>query len=125
MNTPTIISIAGIVLGSQWLGTLLNKIYDNRIKKKEDPMEKLQRQLDAVLADMQNLSKSLESNSELTMSHARDRLNFLCNSYIEQGYIPERDYVSFKLLGEAYIKAGGNHHFDTLFKHVIETIPTK
>lgn len=125
MTAATFVSIVGIVLGSQWLGSLLNKIYDNHIKKKENPMDKLQSQLNEMHQDLQKLSTALDSNSELTMSHARDRLNYLCNRYLGQGYIPEKDYVSFKLLGEAYIKAGGNHHFDTLFKHVIDTLPTK
>lgn len=125
MNATTVLSIAGIVLGSQWLGTLINKAYDQHINKKTNPIEKLEKRLDAMHADMQNLNKTLESNSELTMSHARDRLDSLCNKYLEMGYIPEKSFVSFKLLGEAYISAEGNHGFDTLFKHVIETLPTK
>lgn len=125
MDAPTIITLAGLLLGSQWLGNLINKIYDNIIKKKEDPVSAMQKRLDEMHQEIAKLNQSLLSNSELTMSHARDRLNWLCNKYQELGYIPEKDFVSFKLLGEAYISAGGNHGFDTLFKHIIETLPTK
>lgn len=118
MDTPTILTLVGILVGSQWVGQLINKIYDNHIKKKSDPLEKIQKQLD-------ELTKALESNSELTMSHARERLNWLCHEYQELGYIPNNQYVAFKLLGESYIKANGNHGFDTLFNHVIDTLPTK
>lgn len=125
METATLLTLAGIVLGSQWLGQLLNKVYDNHINKKSDPMETIQKQIADTNEELKKLAKALDSNSELTMSHARERLNALCNKYQRMGYIPEREYVSFKLLGESYISAGGNHGFDTLFTHVISTLPTK
>lgn len=126
MSASTIFTLVTILLGSNWLGNFFLELYRNRRKdKKEDPMAKMQKQIDELHTVIVKLNNSLDKNSELTISHARDRLNWLCNKYKELGFVPEDDYVAFKLLGEAYISAGGNHGFDEKFNYIINNYQKK
>lgn len=62
---------------------------------------------------------------ELSLCIARDNLKKMCEEIRALGYIPEKDYVVFKLLGEAYIKAGGNHGFSEMYEHIIKDYEVK
>lgn len=84
MNDHTIELIA-IVFGSQWLGTLLNNIYqDRKKKKKKTPTE------------------------NMVMALVRDKLLFLSKKYLKVGGIPEDEVATFRELYDAYDEAGGN-----------------
>lgn len=126
MDAATVVALVGILLGSQWLGTLINKLYDNWHKsKKEDPYEKLEKKLNDTHEELMKLAADLKANSGLTMAHARERLNDLMTEYKSQGFIPAEEYTAFILLGEAYIDAKGNHGFDIDFKWVVDNLPVK
>lgn len=84
MNEHTIELIA-IVFGSQWLGTLLNNIYQDRKKKKEKtPTE------------------------TMVLALVRDKLLFLSKKYLRMGGIPEDEVATFTELYDAYVGADGN-----------------
>lgn len=120
MELTQIISFVGLFLASNGLWAFLTKVHENHRKDKvENPVEQLNKKFDSVQKDVKELAESLNKNSEVTMSHARERLNNLCQKYIEMGYIPQEEFQAFVLLGESYINAGGNHGFDELFQYVI------
>lgn len=83
MSTEMILTLVGIVLGSNWLGNILLEVYKNK-KKKKSPLEKM------------------------VLSLGRDKLLCLSKQYIRNGYIPEDEFYTFDKLGEAYIDLGGN-----------------
>lgn len=78
-----ILSLAGIILASNGLWTLLLKIYENRTKEKT-PME------------------------NMILAVGRDRLLYLAKYYISIGFIPEDSYEAFDEMGKAYLSMGGN-----------------
>ena len=61
-------------------------------------------QLDEVMSTVREIERKLDANEEVTVSYARDRLNYLSNKYLDYGYIPKKDYVPFMMLGETYCK---------------------
>lgn len=77
------IALIGLVLGSNWVGTLLLEIYRQK-KKKKTPQEKM------------------------LLALCRDRILSLAKKYIELGGIPEDEYDNYKLLLESYLAGGGN-----------------
>lgn len=130
-----IIKLLGIVVASSGFWALCQKIFETLwTDKKKSPLEVIDKKIDSIHEEQKSFSDeirkelealrtALDNNSEVTMSHARERLNTLCKKYERLGYIPEEEYVPFQLLGEAYITAGGNHGFDIKFRHVISTYP--
>ena len=83
MSTETIITLVGIVLGSNWLGQFLTKVYENKSKKKT-PVEVIIRAL------------------------ARRDLLKSADDYIDQGYIPSDEYDDFVNEYKAYKALDGN-----------------
>lgn len=57
---------------------------------------------------------------EMLLAIGRERLNFLCKKYLKQGEIPEDEYESFRAMGEAYIRMGGNSMVKKLFEECNE-----
>lgn len=72
--------------------------------------------------NLENLITEVKSGSVLSIAVARDRLNYLANKYMKQGYIPAEDIIPFKLLGQAYIDSGGNTETKTKFLHCINEL---
>lgn len=130
-----IIKLLGIVVASSGFWALCQKIFETLwTDKKKSPLEVIDKKIDSIheeqksfsyeiRKELEALKSALDSNSEVTMSHARERLNSLCTKYQTLGYIPEEEHVPFKLLGEAYIASNGNHGFDIKFNHIIENYP--
>lgn len=82
-------------------------------------------QIEDRFGDISNIVSSAKNTSNLSMAYARDRLNYLSNMYMKKGYIPQEDIVSFTLLGEAYIDAGGNSETKTKYLHCINKLPVE
>ena len=119
-----LLKLLGIVVASSGFWALCQKVFETLwAEKKKSPLIKIDSKVDSLCEEMKSLKVALEYNSEVTMSHARERLNALCERYISLGYIAEEEYVPFKLLGESYVKAGGNHGFDVKFQHIINDYP--
>lgn len=83
MNYETILTLIGIVLGSNWLGQFLMEIYKSK-KKKKTPAE--------------IILKSL----------SRSHLLQCANRYMEQGYIDSEEYDDIFEEYDAYEKLDGN-----------------
>jgi hypothetical protein len=83
MNTETIITLVGIVLGSNWLGQFLMELYKSK-KKKKTPTEII---LKAI---------------------ARHHLLTQADKYKEQGYIDSEEYNDVFEEYAAYIALEGN-----------------
>lgn len=81
--------------------------------------------MDKLISDMEDIKTELSSTTDLCRSYSRDRLNYLSEKYIKQGYIPKEDIISFKMLGESYINAGGNSETKTKFEFVIKEVEVK
>ena len=82
-------------------------------------------QIEERFGDIANIVSNAKNSSNLSMAYARDRLNYLSNLYMKKGYIPQEDIVSFTLLGEAYIDAGGNSETKTKYLHCINKLPVE
>lgn len=118
---------------------------ETRVETTGDSVEKLDKQVDELyqgqmqcatklgkleqiedrFGDISNIVSSAKNTSNLSMAYARDRLNYLSNIYMKKGYIPQEDIVSFKLLGEAYIDAGGNSETKTKYLYCINKLPVE
>ena len=83
MSYETILTLIGIVLGSNWLGQFLMEVYKSK-KKKKTPAE--------------IILKSL-SRSHLLMK---------AEQYKDQGYIPSEEYDDIFEEYKAYIDLDGN-----------------
>lgn len=85
VNAWVLAFIAGFWSFLQW-------VFDKRAKKRTE--------------ELREIVERLERNDELTVAFSRERINHLCNQFMDLGYIPKNDYVGFKMLGDAYCK----HH---------------
>lgn len=103
---------------------MILEIYKNRAKQ-EDDVSKIQKQLAELTNLVSGIDKNLKVNSELTLSHARVTLAELGHKYLKQNFIPIEEYTYYKMLGEAYVAAGGNRGFEVVFNHVLETVPVR
>lgn len=83
MTIETILQIAAIVLGSNWLGSFLTEIYKSKTKKKT-PSEVILRSL------------------------ARSHLLQAAERYEKQGFIDSEEYDDIFKEYDAYEKLGGN-----------------
>lgn len=83
MNTETMIQLIAIILGSNWIGSMLMEIYKSK-KKKKTPAE--------------IILKSL----------ARNHLLQAAERYKEQGYINNEEYDDIFEEFDAYEKLNGN-----------------
>ena len=144
----TNVLVALFSAGGFWV--LLEKIPSERRRKREEKQKQLWDKIDKIDADtcanseaIAELSSALKgmitnmtelydgqkscgvritNTEELSKAFARDRLNYLCNKYIEYGFIPKEDIIAFKLLGQAYISTNANTEIKTKFEHCINTL---
>lgn len=99
MNLTEVLSLIAIILGSNWLGSLIVEIYKNR-KKRLSPFEKL------------------------VMAMGRDRLLMLSKSYLSKGFIPDDEYESFHEMGQSYLDLGGNSQVKHRYEEALK-LPVK
>lgn len=90
-----------IVVGCGGFWVFLQYLIDKYMKKRGKTLE-------AIRKDISDIKQSYDNNNELTLAISRDRINHLCNKYIEQGYVPLNEYDAFIAIGDSYIKCGGN-----------------
>lgn len=104
-----LIPITIAVVGSSGLWGFLQFILSRKQEKNKE-------QIDEILHIVSELKEKLDRNTELTLSVSRDKVNFLCNKYLELGYIPKEEVDSFLEMGEAYIKVGNSSVKDKFIK---------
>lgn len=81
--------------------------------------------LEGQMSNLETLIDELKSDSKLSVAYCRDRLNHLENKYMNMGYIPQEDYVAFKMLGEAYLSCKQNTEVQEKFNYCMEKLPIK
>ena len=110
------IIVALISAGGFW--ALLEKGLEKSRKHREEELKKL-------ITEIKEINKELKDTTELSKAFSRERLNRLSEKYMQQGYIPKEDIVSYTLLGKAYINANGNTEVRTKYEYVIENLEVK
>lgn len=96
-----VIAIAVAILGSSGMWAFFTHVLDGRAKGKEDKLAEISEKLDGIV-------DTLEHTKQVSLSTTRDRLNYQCNKFLSQGYVPVEDYDAFIDMGDAYVQAGGN-----------------
>lgn len=119
------------VLSSTGLWAFLDNCRKDNKEEKEKEEEKVQRdkerdgKLDKLIDDIKELKADMKKSADLSKAVSRDRLNYLCQDYIKIGYIPSSDYAAFKLLGEAYLDAGGNSEVGEKYIYIINNLKVR
>lgn len=106
-TTEIIVAIAIAVIGSNGIWALMAKICEKKTSIKDD-IEALRTAICGLKIKLDDIEELGQANKELAKATARDRLNSLNHKYRDLGYIRKDDYVSYKLIGEAYEKSEGN-----------------
>ena len=141
MSNEVLVAVLVAVIGSGGLWSFIQYLVDTRLKKKQLTIKDINKKLDSMPTiddvksvsgeltklsqEVQTLYKEFVLNQDLTLSIARDRLDSLSNKYLQLGYIPIEDYVSFMAIGESYLQAGGNSEVRTKFELVKNTLDKK
>lgn len=112
----TTIIVALISAGGFW--ALVERGLERSREKREEGIQQL-------ITEVKEIKKDLKETTELSKAYSRDRLNYLSEKYMREGYIPKEDVISYKLLGSAYINANGNTEVKTKFEHNIENLEVK
>lgn len=71
-----------------------------------------------------NRKKKKTPQEEMILALGRDRLLHLSKSYMSKGYIPDDEFDTFKMMGEAYIAMDGNSTTKRKYLEAKE-LPTK
>ena len=110
------IVVAIVSAGGFW-ALLENELKSSRRQREE--------KIEILTEEIKQIHYKLDETTELCKSFSRDRLNYLCEQYMDLGYIPKNDIISFKLLGEAYEHSDGNTEVRTKFEYVIKNLEVK
>ena len=109
----------------------INKL-DSQANSNKNDIHELSESIKAILNGMNTMYENqkecaikITNSEELSRAVSRDRLNYLANLYIKQGYIPQEGIIPFKLLGKAYVESGGNSETKTKFEHCINELPVR
>lgn len=96
-----LLPIALAIISSGGVGTVLMTWINNKHDDKIEQFDKINEKLDG-------LADKIDKTKNVSLSTTRDRLNYQCNKFLSQGYIPLEDYDAFIDMGNAYVDAGGN-----------------
>lgn len=80
------------------------------------------RDIENKFGDLEDLIQDVKTGNSLSLAFSRDRVNHLANIYMKLGYIPQDEYIAFKLLGQAYLDAGGNSEIKEKYEYCIEEL---
>lgn len=119
MHIPEFVStviVALISAGGFWA------LIERGLEKSRDARDKNMKEL---ITEVKEVRRELKETTELSKAYSRDRLNYLSEKYMQQGYIPKQDIISYKLLGKAYIDSNGNTEVKTKFQHVIDNLEVR
>ena len=105
--TTTILTIIGSVLVCGGFWTFIQFLI-SRYDGKREAMKELQSAVKTLQASVDDNNRNMALQSEALMSLAQDRILFLAEEYIKQGWIYTTDYKSLKRMADAYREMGGN-----------------
>lgn len=97
--TDIVLKILLAIVSVSGFWTLLTHLLDSKKKKNEDVLNTIMTKLDVI-------ETKLDKTSDLSLSTARDRVNYLCKRYERLGYIPADENVPFRCLGKSYCEVG-------------------
>ena len=92
-----VVSVITAILASGGLWTFLSKQQDLKLQKLEQQRK----------ADEEERAKN-DVKTKLLVGLAHDRLIYLTNKYLEEGWINSDDYENLTYMYIPYIQAGGN-----------------
>lgn len=113
-----IVTIVVALLSAGGFWALIEKGVEKNRKHRDEELSKL-------ITEIKEINKELKETTELSKAFSRERLNFLSEKYLKQGYIPKEDIISYTLLGKAYINANGNTEVRTKFEYNVENLEVK
>ena len=128
------ITIVIAIIGSSGMWGFLQWWLETKCKKKNKTLKDMNSKLDklatktemnAISDELVLIKNALDTDRDLTMSMAREKLNNMSNQYIKLGYIPMDEYVAYNSIGEAYIRAGGNSEIKSKFELVMEDLEVR
>ena len=128
------ITIIIAMIGSSGLWGFLQWMLETKCKKRNQTLKEMDKKLDklptkaeitTISTELLSIKDSLDTDRNLTLSMAREKLNDMSNRYLEMGYIPMDEYVAYNSIGEAYISAGGNSEIKSKFELVMEDLDVK
>lgn len=134
MTKEVMITIVLAIIGSSGLWGFLQWWLETKCKKKNNTLKDVNSKLDklatktemtSITDELVLIKNALDTDRDLTMSMAREKLNEMSNRYLKLGYIPVDEYVAYTSIGEAYIRAGGNSEIKTKFELVEEDLDVK
>lgn len=122
--TEFIIAIMVAIFGSGGMWAFFSHLLDKKSQKTQD-IQDIKNSVASLNQEIQKLNDTLNKTHDLAIATARDRLNYLNYEYTEQGFIPQKDLVPYKLMGEAYIENDGNTIVSEEFKVCIDNLEVK
>ncbi len=134
MTGEMILAIVVAIVGSSGLWGFLQWVLETKCRKRNKTLKDMNSKLDnlATKQEITNISNelasiknALDTDRDLTLSMAREKLNEMSNKYLKLGYIPYEEYVAYNSIGDAYIRAGGNSEIKAKFELVMEDLDVK
>lgn len=134
MTGEMVLAIVVAIVGSSGLWGFLQWMLETKCKKRNQTLKDMDKKLDklatkseisAISDELVLIKNVLDTDRDLTLSMAREKLNEMSNRYLALGYIPYEEYVAYNSIGEAYIRAGGNSDIKAKFELVMEDLDVK
>lgn len=108
-----VISVLTAVLASGGLWNFLSKKQDMRLAELEKQKQ-----------EEQNENLKNDFNNKLLLGLAHDRLMYLTNKYLDNGWVSAEEYENLMYMYTPYIQSGGNGAVERNMNKV-EKLPTK
>ena len=125
MTGEMILAIVVAIVGSSGLWGFLQWVLETKCRKRNKTLKDMNSKLDKLATELALIKNALDTDRDLTLSMAREKLNEMSNKYLKLGYIPYEEYVAYNSIGEAYIRAGGNSEIKAKFELVMEDLDVK
>lgn len=91
---------------------------------KKEAMKELQKTIKKLQEDVNTNNTNMSLQNEALMSLAQDRIVWLGEQYLKQGFIYTTDAASLKRMADAYAALGGNSLVEDVMEQ-IELLPRK
>lgn len=123
MTTETILTILGIVVGSNALFGFVQFMI-SRHDGKRKAMHDLQQAVSKLQSTMDENTTNMAKQSEALMSLAQDRILYLAKCFIKQKWISAEDYKNLKRMADSYRELGGND-LVKVYMDMVDDLPKK
>lgn len=96
------------VLGSGGMWAFFQKCMDSKMAKRKEAIDKITEDIQALAESIKTLKEEIDGAKEISLSTSRDRISYLSNKYMEDGFIPKQDIVAYTLMVKTYCKYGNS-----------------